>query len=245
VSDRPLAIRADSASVTYRVYADHRPNLRETLSWKHHAREHAIVEAVRDVSFEVRFGEVIGLIGSNGSGKSSLLRAVAGLQPLSAGAIEVAGEPALLGVGAVLSGRLSGARNVLLGCMALGMTRSEAEDRFDEIVEFAGIRDAIDRPMRTYSSGMRSRLQFAISTAVAPDILLIDETLAVGDRAFKQRSLERIGLLQEAAKVVVLVTHNLGQVNKVCTRAMWMEGGRLVLDGSPKQVIKAYKAATE
>lgn len=234
------AIEIKNASVVYRVYHDHRLSFRERLISRRRSREYTSVRAVTDVSLTVRTGEVIGLIGSNGSGKSTLLSAIAGLQPLAAGTIKVRGEPTLLGVGAVLDAQLSGARNVMLGCLALGMSRREADARFDDIVDFAGLRTAIGRPMRTYSSGMRSRLHFSIATSVNPDILLIDEVLAVGDRDFRRRSLARITDLQKKAKVVVLVTHSLHQVRKVCSRAVWLEQGRLMADGSPQEVLDQY-----
>ncbi|HLA67302.1 MAG TPA: ATP-binding cassette domain-containing protein [Acidimicrobiia bacterium] len=238
------AIDVRNASVVYRVYSDHRLTLRERLTMRRRSREFTQVRAVTDVSFKVKTGEVVGLIGSNGSGKSTLLSAIAGLQPLASGSIRVRGEPTLLGVGAVLDAQLSGARNVMLGCLALGMSRSEANERFDDIVDFAGLRAAIDRPMRTYSSGMRSRLHFSIATSVDPDILLVDEVLAVGDRDFRRRSLKRITDLQGSAKVVVLVTHGLHQVRKVCSRAIWIEEGRLMADGPPDDVLDQYVAFT-
>lgn len=234
------AIELKGASVVYRVYHDRRLSVRERLMTRRRSREFTTVNAVTDVSFSVKTGEVVGLIGSNGSGKSTLLSAIAGLQPLAAGSIKVRGEATLLGVGAVLDAQLSGARNVMLGCLALGMSRSGAREHFDDIVDFAGLRDAIDRPMRTYSSGMRSRLHFAIATAVNPDILLVDEVLAVGDRDFRRRSLKRITDLQKVAKVVVLVTHGLHQVRKVCSRAIWLEQGKLMADGPPEEVLNQY-----
>jgi teichoic acid transport system ATP-binding protein len=243
VSEGDLAIKADGVSVTYRVYADRRPTMKRRFA-RGRAREYTSVEAVKDVTVHVHTGEVVGLIGDNGSGKSTLLRAIAGLQPIDTGSIYVRGEPTLLGVGAVLNGQLSGARNILLGSMALGMSRQEAEDRFEQIVDFAGVRRAIDRPLRTFSSGMKSRLHFAIATAVDPDILLIDEVFAVGDRDFKKKSEQRIKQIQRNAKAVVIVTHNLGQVAKLCTRTLWLNEGTLMMDGEPKSVIDAYKSHT-
>lgn len=238
-----MAIQARDVSVTYRVYTDRPVSLRQRVTMGR-GRAFDTVRAVEGVSFEVAAGEVVGLVGTNGSGKSTLLSAIAGLQPVSGGSLRVRGEPALLGVGAVLNNQLSGARNVLLGLMALGMTRREAEAAFDGVVDFADLRHAIDRPMRTYSSGMRSRLHFAIATTVQPDILLIDEVLAVGDRDFRRRSLRRIEEIRSHASVVVLVSHSLRQVTKVCTRALWMESGRLMADGAPDEVVDAYVTYT-
>jgi teichoic acid transport system ATP-binding protein len=235
----PVAIEVNHASVTYRVYADRPVSFRQKMTMGR-SREFVTVRAVEDISFAVKSGEVVGLIGANGSGKSSLLSAIAGLQPVASGSIQVRGEPALLGVGAVLNNQLSGARNVLLGCMALGMSRREAEAAFDEVVEFAALRHAIDRPMRTYSSGMRQRLHFAIATSVQPEVLLIDEVLAVGDRDFRRRSMRRVEEIRAQASVVMLVSHSLRQVTKACTRALWMDNGRLMADGDPDAVVADY-----
>jgi teichoic acid transport system ATP-binding protein len=238
--DGDIVIKVDDASVTYRVYSDKRPTMRGQFA-RAKAREFTAVEAVKGFTATIHSGEVVGIIGSNGSGKTTLLQAIAGLQPIESGAIYVRGEPTLLGVGAVLNNRLSGARNVLLGSMALGMTRAEAESRFADIVRFAGVGAAIDRPLRTYSSGMKSRLHFAIATSVDPDILLIDEVLAVGDRAFKRKSEKRIKEIEANAKVVVVVSHNLGEVRNLCSRVIWLNDGVLTMDGEPDEVIGAYE----
>jgi len=240
VSAEKVSISVRDVAITYRLVADKRPTMGQ-IALARRTRQTTAVQAVRGVSFDVKEGEIVGVIGPNGSGKSTLLRAIAGVQPIDRGQILVRSEPALLGVGAALSGRLSGARNVLLGCMALGMTRQEAEQSFDQIVGFAGVAHAIDRPLNTFSSGMRSRLHFAIATSIEPDILLIDEVLAVGDEDFKRRSEKRILRLHQRAKVVMVVSHGLGQIRKVCTRVIWLEKGKLIMDGDPETVVTAYK----
>lgn len=242
MSDHDLVIRVEDAHIVYRVYADKRPSMRQRVGRKLETRTFERVEAVRGVSLDVRRGEVLGIVGANGSGKSTLLRAVAGLLAVESGRILVRGEATLLGVGAALSPKLSGARNVLIGCMALGMSRSEAEERFDSIVDFAGVRHAIDRPLRTFSAGMKSRLHFAVATSLDPDILLVDEALATGDESFREKSQRRIKRLSQNAKVVLIVTHNLGEMTKACTRTVWMNEGQIVMDGEPKQVVKAYRS---
>jgi len=234
----------ESVDITYRVYEDRRQSLRSLVASKFKSRESRAIEAVKDVSFTAYAGEAIGVIGSNGSGKSTLLRAIGGLMPVTDGRILVRGSAALLGVGAALQPKVSGRRNVLLGGLALGLSRKEIEERFDEIVEFAGLEDAIDLPLRTYSSGMRARLQFAISSAVRPDVLLIDEALAVGDKSFRARSQGRIDELRAAAGTIFLVSHSMGVIKGTCTRVLWLEQGVLKADGSPKEVVKAYDAAT-
>ncbi|WP_307785251.1 ATP-binding cassette domain-containing protein [Janibacter melonis] len=199
------------------------------------------VPAVTDVSFVAHHGESIGIIGRNGSGKSTLLRAVAGLIPPTKGRIWVAGEPSLLGVNAVLMSQLSGERNIYIGGQALGLSRAQIRERFDEIVDFSGIGDAVYRPMRTYSSGMGARLRFAISTSAAPDVLMIDEALATGDADFRERSAERIASIRESAGTVFLVSHSNGSIRQICDRVLWMDQGRLVMDGPTEEVLGAYE----
>lgn len=198
------------------------------------------VEAVKDVSFLATHGESICLVGRNGSGKSTLLRTVAGLMPPTRGSLWISGEPRLLGVNAVLMSKLSGARNVMIGCQALGMSPAQARASFDEIVEFSGIGDFIDLPMNSYSSGMAARLRFAISTASVPDILVVDEALATGDAEFKARATERIAQIREQAGTVFLVAHNAATMKEISSRALWMEKGELVMDGPVDEVVDAY-----
>ena len=199
------------------------------------------VHAVRGVSFTAWEGEAIGLIGPNGSGKSTLLRGIAGLLTPSAGAIYTLGEPALLGVNAALIATMSGERNITLGCLAMGMTPEEIDERFDDICEFSGIGDFISLPMNAYSSGMGARLRFAIASSKAHDILLIDEALATGDAEFRRRSEERIKELRKEAGTVFLVSHTLGVVRETCDRAIWLEDGQIVMDGATDEVLDAYE----
>ncbi|MEX0869659.1 MAG: ABC transporter ATP-binding protein [Nitriliruptoraceae bacterium] len=239
------AVVVDNVDVTYRVYADRAPKLRKVFTGAGRQREYREVRAVRGVGFLACQGEAIGIIGHNGSGKSTLLRAVAGLLPTEAGAIYVRSTPVLLGVAAALEPELSGRRNVLLGGTALGLKRAELEERFDEIVEFAGVEEFIDLPLRAFSSGMRSRLQFAIATAVTPDILMVDEALSTGDAEFKERSDTRIREMLAEAGTVFLVSHALNTIIDICTRALWIDHGRLVADGDPAEVVAAYEAHAE
>lgn len=232
----------DRLQVTYRVYADSQRRLRGLLVGEAGSREHREVHAIRDVSFIARRGEAIGIIGHNGSGKSTLLRAIAGLVPTTAGSIHASSVPVLLGVAAALKPDLSGRRNVFLGGTALGMTREVLEARFDEIVAFAGVEEFVDLPLRAYSSGMRSRLQFAIAAASTPEILMIDEALSTGDAEFKERSDARIKEMLGEAGTVFLVSHSLTSITDVCTRALWIDHGVLVADGDPGEVTRAYKA---
>ena len=198
------------------------------------------VRAVRGVSFTAHHGESIGIIGTNGSGKSTLLKAMAGLLAPSQGEVYVSGIPSLLGVSAVLMSDLTGERNVMIGGLALGLTKKEVEERFDEIADFADIGDAIYLPMKTYSAGMGARLRFAISTAATPDVLMIDEALATGDAGFRERSRVRIDEIREKAGTVFIVAHSLASIKAMCTRVIWMDKGIIKMDGAPEEVTAAY-----
>jgi teichoic acid transport system ATP-binding protein len=236
------AIRVTDLHVDYEIFEDRRAALRDRLV-KRTGSGRSVVHALKGVSFAVHDGETVGVLGSNGSGKSTLLAALAGLLPATSGEILVSDEPKLLGVGAALLPAATGRRNIRLGCLALGMTRAEIDGRVDEIIAFTELGEAIDRPLRTYSSGMRARLHFAIATAVHPKILLIDEALAVGDRAFKEKSAARIRDLVSDAGVLMLVSHSLPEVQSMCTRALWIEQGLLRADGPVDDVVAAYTAS--
>ncbi|WP_433893664.1 ABC transporter ATP-binding protein [Streptomyces sp. CA-111067] len=202
------------------------------------------VHAVRGVTFTSYRGEAIGIIGSNGSGKSTILRAIAGLLPPESGKIYTDGQPSLLGVNAALMNDLTGERNVILGGLAMGMSQEEVRERYDGIVDFSGINDKgdfISLPMRTYSSGMAARLRFSIAAAKNHDVLMIDEALATGDRAFQKRSEERIRELRKEAGTVFLVSHNNNSIRDTCDRVVWLEKGELLMDGPTDEVIKAYE----
>ena len=240
-----VTVLADHVHVRYRVYEDVKHTLRSLVAAAGRQRRYREIHAINDVSFEAHAGEVIGIIGPNGSGKSTLMQAISGLLPVNEGAVYARATPMLLGVGAVLNKTLSGRRNILLGGLALGLTKKQVLKREKQIIEFAGIEDAIDRPMKTYSSGMSARLQFAISAAVKPEILIIDEALAVGDRDFKRKSRRRIEQLRESAGTVFLVTHSMQDVRRSCTRAIWLDGGQLKMDGAPEDVIAAYEGTDE
>ncbi|MFF0698693.1 ABC transporter ATP-binding protein [Streptomyces tendae] len=205
------------------------------------------VHAVKNVSFVAYRGEAIGLIGTNGSGKSTLLKAVAGLLPVERGRIYTDGQPSLLGVNAALMNDLTGERNVYLGGLAMGMSRAQVKERYQEIVDFSGINDKgdfITLPMRTYSSGMAARLRFSIAAAKDHDVLLVDEALATGDRSFQKRSEERIRELREHAGTVFLVSHSNKSIRDTCDRVLWLERGELRMDGPTEEVLKEYEKFT-
>ena len=238
-----VTVRLTDVHVHYRVYEDPSAGFKQNFSQGRVRRQFSVIKAVRGVTLDLHESETLGLIGSNGSGKTTLLSAMTGLLPLKSGTIRGRSRPALLGVSPVLRGALSGRRNILIGGLALGFTRAEIESRMDEIIDFAGLRHAIDRPMRTYSSGMRARLNFAIATARIPEILLIDEALAVGDEGFRARSAKRIDEVRAAAGSVVLVSHNMAEIERSCNRAAWLDDGLLRSVGDPEEVVSAYMAS--
>jgi teichoic acid transport system ATP-binding protein len=246
-TERVPTVIVDDLRVTYKVYGNAGSRNAQATLVRMLKREHMsnmrAVNAIRGVSFTTYRGESVGLIGRNGSGKSTLLRAIAGLLPPTSGAVYTEGQPSLLGVNAALLNDLSGERNVRLGCLAMGMTPEEADAAYDDIVEFSGLRDHIDLPMRTYSSGMQQRLRFAIAAARSHDVLLIDEALATGDHDFRSRSEERIKQMRDEAGTVFLVSHSLGVVRETCTRAIWLDRGQIRMDDHPRAVIRAYKRA--
>ena len=239
-------VRVEHVHVRYRSHEDVTKSLRGMFATMGRRKpdkgknKKRYVHALKDITFTAYAGEAIGVIGSNGSGKSTLMRAISGLLPISEGAVYARSTPMLLGVGAVLNKDLSGRRNIMLGGLALGLTRDQVLEREKDIIEFAGIKEAIDRPMRTYSSGLKARLQFAISAAVEPEILIIDEALSVGDRAFQKKSEQRVRELRDTAGTVFIVSHGMRSIRQTCTRVLWIEDGVLMADGPPDEVIPRY-----
>ena len=236
-----LSVQVTDLHIEFEVFSDRRAGLRQRLATQEGSGRR-VIEAVNGVSFETRRGEAIGVIGSNGSGKSTLLSALAGLIKPTSGEILVSSEPKLLGVGAVLLNGATGIRNIRLGCLALGMSSDELDDRVAEIVEFTGLGEAIDRPLKTYSAGMRARLHFAISTAVQPEILLVDEALAVGDKEFRKKSRAKIESLLANAGTLFLVSHSTNEIQRLCTRGLWLEKGKILADGPVTDVVAEYGA---
>lgn len=200
-----------------------------------------LVRALSGVSFVARQGEQIGLVGQNGSGKSTLLRIIAGLERPSRGQVLADSTPVLIGVNAALVPDLSGEENIRLGCLAMGLTPGQTEAAVPEVMQLAGLGKSIYLPMKTYSSGMGARLRFAIATAANPHILLIDEALATGDAAFRERSEARMQKLRAGAGTVFLVSHAAQTIEETCTRAIWLNLGRMVIDGPAEDVALRYR----
>ena len=198
-------------------------------------------QALRDVSFAVPRGATYGVVGRNGSGKSTALKVVAGITKPTSGQVKVDGRiSALIELGAGFHPEISGRENVFINGIMLGLSKREIQRRFDEIVEFAELRDFIDAPVKTYSSGMYMRLGFAVAIHVDPDVLLVDEVLAVGDEAFTHKCLDKFGDFRRRGKTILLVTHSLGLVERFCDEAVWLDGGRVKTAGDPRRVVGAY-----
>ncbi|OFW28728.1 MAG: hypothetical protein A3H97_00520 [Acidobacteria bacterium RIFCSPLOWO2_02_FULL_65_29] len=202
--------------------------------------------ALTNVSFTVAKGTTFGVIGRNGSGKSTALKVVAGITKPSSGRVDVTGRiSALIELGAGFHPEISGRENVFINGIMLGLSKREVAARFDEIVEFAELEDFIDAPVKTYSSGMYMRLGFAVAINVDPDVLLVDEVLAVGDEGFTHKCLDKFGEFRRQGRTILLVTHSLGLVERFCDEALWLDAGRVQAQGDPRRVIDAYLAAVE
>ncbi|GAA4831456.1 ABC transporter ATP-binding protein [Garicola koreensis] len=249
IDPKKIAVAVDGASKTYRVRSSSEHLKTQNRVGRRIQRVlgsgWAEIPAVEEVSFVVRRGETVGVIGTNGSGKSTLMKLLTGKIRPTSGDVYATSTPVMLGVNAALVRTISGRENIKLGCLAMGLTPKEADDRFDMIVEISGLQDALDMPLRAYSSGMASRLQFAIATAVDPDILLIDEALNTGDAQFRARTKKRLDEVRAQAGCVFLVSHSLGTIKQMCTRVIWVEQGRLLADGDPEWVCAQYEEYTD
>ncbi len=203
-------------------------------------------QALKDVSFTVSKGSTYGVIGRNGSGKSTALKLVAGITKPTTGTVKVDGRiSALIELGAGFHPEISGRENVFINGIMLGLTKREIQARFDEIVDFAELRDFIDAPVKTYSSGMYMRLGFAVAIHVDPDVLLVDEVLAVGDEGFTHKCLDKFAEFRRRGKTILLVTHSLNLVERFCDEALWLDGGVARAHGDPKRVVGAYLTKVE
>ncbi|MCH8561200.1 MULTISPECIES: ABC transporter ATP-binding protein [unclassified Nesterenkonia] len=204
----------------------------------------AEVHALSNLSFIVNRGESVGVIGTNGSGKSTLMKLLTGKVRPTSGEVYATSTPVMLGVNAALVKEISGRENIRLGCLAMGLSPEQTAAKYDQIVEISGLSDALEMPLKTYSSGMSSRLQFAIATSVDPDILLIDEALNTGDAQFRARTKERLDEVRANAGAVFLVSHSLGTIKQMCTRVIWIEQGEMLADGDPQWVCEQYEEYT-
>lgn len=202
------------------------------------------IHAVKDVSFIINRGESVGLVGTNGSGKSSLIRVLAGLQHPTEGEVWASSTPAMLSIGSLLMKNLSGARNIRLGLLAKGFSPAEVAALYPEVVKFSGLKESIHFPVKSYSSGMMARLKFAIATAQVPDILLVDEALGTGDAAFREQSEAKLREIISTAGAVMMVNHSAAAIESTCERVIWLEKGTLRADGPTAEILPQYKEHT-
>ncbi len=245
MSSGSIPIRLENITQRFRVIQERPETLRELFStcFRHESHYHDF-DAIRNVSFEVPRGQMLGLIGRNGSGKSTLLKVVAGVYQPTQGRVEVNGSLApLIELGAGFHHDLTGRENILLNGLLMGYSKREMQEREQRIIEFAEIGDFIDAPDKQYSSGMYMRLAFSVATEIDPDILLIDEILAVGDAPFRQKCFERIRSFRRAGKTIIFVSHALDQVLHHCDRAILIDNGSIMADGRPDEVIPVYEGS--
>jgi ABC-type polysaccharide/polyol phosphate transport system ATPase subunit len=246
----PLGYRTDyiidlrAVSVHYRVPKGRRRSFKQfILHFGQIGQPYEDIWALRDIDLSVAPGEVMGVIGRNGAGKSTLLSVISRVLKPESGTVTVCGRIApLLALGAGFDPELSGQENVFLNGALLGFSKRTVADRFDSIVDFAELQDFIDAPLKTYSSGMMTRLGFSIATSIEADILLVDEVLAVGDENFRKKCENRIRTFREQNMTIFMVSHDLDTVRDMCTRVIWLEKGHIEANGEPKTVIAQYRA---
>ncbi len=243
MSSNSPVIRLENVTQRFRVIHERPDTLRELFSkfFRKSASFHDF-EAVKNVSFEVSHGQMLALIGRNGSGKSTLLKIIAGVYRPTAGTVQVNGSLApLIELGAGFHHELTGRENILLNGLLMGYSKQQMLERQQRIIDFADIGEFIDAPVKQYSSGMYMRLAFAVATEVDPQILVLDEILAVGDMGFQEKCFDRIQKFKHEGKTILLVTHNMGVVEEHCDRAILLDQGSLIIDGSPNESIAMYK----
>jgi ABC-type polysaccharide/polyol phosphate transport system ATPase subunit len=237
-----MAVKVENLSITYRTTFERVPTLKSALvRFGRGQRAVKEIEALKNVSFDVPDGTALGIIGNNGAGKSTLMRAMSGILPPNEGRIEVNGRISpLLSLGVGFNANLSGRENIILGGLASGLSRKQVEARAEEVTVFADLEEFIDAPMRTYSSGMYSRLAFSVAVHMDPDILMIDEALSAGDATFKTKAAAKMADLRSNARAMFLVSHSLASIRELCNDAIWLHKGKLMMRGNPQDVTEAY-----
>jgi len=238
-----IAIRAENVTQRFRVIHERPDSIRELFAkFLRKPVEYHEFEAVSNVSITIRKGEMLGLIGRNGSGKSTLLKMIAGVYRPTHGSIHVEGSIApLIELGAGMHAELTGRENIMLNGLLMGYSKRQMREREQRIIDFADIGEFINVPVKQYSTGMYMRLAFSVATEVDPDVLVIDEILAVGDYAFQQRCFERLEAFRASGKTILLVTHSVEQVVKLCDRCLLLEKGKLIFDGDPEVAAALYR----
>ncbi|MBQ9927588.1 MAG: ABC transporter ATP-binding protein [Lachnospiraceae bacterium] len=236
--ERKLAIEVKDVSINYRILNS--VSVRKSFLRKRVHEE--VFEAVKHISFEIEEGGILGIIGQNGSGKSTLLRSIAGVFAPNAGEIDLHNHSvSLMALGVGFKDNLSGRENIILSGMLLGFSEKEILEKMDEIIEFSEIGDFIDRPVRTYSSGMHSKLAFSITAMLETDIMLVDEVLSVGDERFKKKSLAKMkSLINDKNRTVIIVSHSIPTLKELCDKVLWIHAGEIKEMGEPETVLKNY-----
>ncbi|MFT8870770.1 MAG: teichoic acids export ABC transporter ATP-binding subunit TagH [Sporolactobacillus sp.] len=222
----------------YKMYTRNSEKLLDLISPRSHGKA---FYALEDISFEAEQGDVIGIIGVNGSGKSTLSNIIAGVIPPTAGTITVHGESALIAIQSGLKTELSGRENIELKCLMLGFNKKKIQQLMPQIIEFADIGDFIDQPVKSYSSGMKSRLGFAVSVHIDPDVLVIDEALSVGDQTFADKCLAKMNEFKDKGKTIFFISHSIGQMTAFCKKALWIQGGHMEKFGTMEAVMPEYE----
>jgi len=238
------AIDVQDVYKSFNVYYDKTNTIKERLLfWKKSRKEKR--EILKGVTLQIKKGEVVGLIGVNGSGKSTLLKLMTKIIYPNKGKIETKGKlTSLLELGAGFHPDFSGRENIYFNASIFGLTKSEIDSRVEQIIEFSELKDFIDNPVRTYSSGMYMRLAFSVAINVDAEILLIDEILSVGDEHFQEKCFKKLEELKEQGKTIVFVTHGMGSVKRFCTRVVWLHQGKIKMDGNVDEVVDAYVEET-
>ncbi|RST74405.1 teichoic acids export ABC transporter ATP-binding subunit TagH [Siminovitchia acidinfaciens] len=232
------AIIAKNITKKYKLYSNSKERILDLIFPKSYGED---FYALADVNFEADRGDSVGFVGMNGSGKSTLANIIAGIVPETTGSVEVNGEVSLIAVAAGLNGELSGRDNIELKLLMLGFSQKEIVALEPEIIDFSELGKFIDQPVKSYSSGMRSRLGFAISVNINPDILIIDEALSVGDKAFAEKSLDKMKEFKQEGKTMIFVSHSLGQMKRFCDKILWLEYGMVRDYGTVDEVLPKYE----
>lgn len=243
IDERDLAIEVIDVGIRYRKLGERTTSFKDfVLKWVKGDHLTTYFWALRDISLSIMEGESLGIIGDNGAGKSTLLRVLGNILFPSTGVVRTRGEiTPILELGSLFDQELTGRENIYLNGAMLGFPRKVMKEKMDQIIDFSGIEYFIDSPLRTYSSGMITRLAFALATDVETDIVLIDEVLAVGDNIFREKCITRIERIKENGTTFIVVSHNLDLIKRLCSRVIWLEHGKIIADGRPEEILQGYQ----
>lgn len=232
------SIEVKNIKKTYHLYQNEKDVLKELITGKKYHRD---FEALKGVSFRVKKGETYGVLGGNGSGKSTILNIINGTTQQTSGSVKSNGKIALFNVSAGIISGYTGYENINYKCGLMGLSKKQINERMEDIIEFSEIRDFLDQPVQKYSAGMKAKLGFAIAIHCAPEILIVDEGLAVGDGKFQAKCMDKINELRENGMTIIIVSHSQGQVKKMCSRASWIQQGELICEGASEKVGTLYE----